>query len=102
MTQEYTPDPMTPEWSRDLALLSSASFGRGWTGLERRERFVEQAIQYATYDDLPPALKAIYDKASRQGLRNAPVAPGEETDDNEDTDDNEEQQQESGDDDKSD
>src|SRR5258707_9700751 len=102
MTQEYTPDPMTPEWSRDLALLSSASFGRGWTGLERRERFVEQAIQYATYDDLPPALKAIYDKASRQGLRNAPVVPGEETDDNEDTDDNEEQQQESGDDDKSD
>ncbi len=33
---------------------------------------------------------------NRQGLRNAPVVPGEETDDNE------EQQQESGDDDKSD
>src|SRR5260221_5215873 len=88
MTQKYTPDPMTPEWSRDLALLSSASFGRGSTGLERRERFVEQAIQYATYDDLPPELKAIYDEAYRQGFRNAPAVPGEETDDNE------EQQQE--------
>jgi len=69
MTQEYTPDAATPEWSRDLALLNCSSFGRGWASKERCQRFMEQALQYATYDDLPPELKAIYDQAVRRQSR---------------------------------
>ncbi len=67
MSQKFTPDPMTPEWSRDLAVVGSSPYFRGEAGWKRWDAFLEQAEQYATYDDLPPELKAIYDKARAAG-----------------------------------
>jgi hypothetical protein len=62
---------MTPEWSRALALLQGSSLFRGPDGMERRERFFEAAAQYATYDDMPSNLKAMYQRASRALRSNA-------------------------------
>ena|SRR5579859_6912239 len=57
-----TPDKATPAWSRDLAVLSRPSA----VSQERWRAFLESAVQYATYEDMPPELKAIYDTATRQ------------------------------------
>lgn len=72
MTQQHDgPDPMTPAWSRALALVQSSPYWwRDWdhpTDAEtaRRDTFIDQAMQYASYDDMPGDLKATYDAASR-------------------------------------
>ena len=52
----YVLDAATPAWSRDLAE----------TGPLLPSGFCEQAVRYATYDDLPPDMQAIYRKARRK------------------------------------
>jgi hypothetical protein len=62
------PDPMTPAWSRALAQVGSSSYWGDWSDWatkERRDMFLEQASQYATFDDLPGDLKAIFQAAER-------------------------------------
>lgn len=66
MQNSYTPDPMTPEWSQDLAEVRMSPFWLRWSDMERRDTFIEQASQYATYNDLPGHLKAIYQRAYRR------------------------------------
>ena len=51
-----TIDAATPAWSRDLAE-TAPLLPLG---------FCEEAVRYATYDDLPDNLKVIYRKARRQ------------------------------------
>jgi hypothetical protein len=55
---------MTPQWSGDLTTaIHSPLFTRDLEGARQRQRFVEQATQYATYDDLPPRLQEVYRRA---------------------------------------
>lgn len=71
MAQHYSPDPMTPAWSRALALVQSSPYWwRDWdhpgdAETQRRDTFIDQASQYATYEDMPGDLKATYDAAHR-------------------------------------
>lgn len=69
--QHDTSDPMTPAWSRALALVQSSPYWwRDWdhpddAETQRRDTFIDQASQYATYEDMPGDLKATYDAAYR-------------------------------------
>lgn len=68
-----TPNLVTPAWSRDLAEVQSSPYWGDWSdeaGRKRRDTFIEQALEYATYEDLPGDLKAIYQQAYLQ-LRSA-------------------------------
>lgn len=62
-------DRMTPEWSRRLAEVAQAPVWQSVEGIERKEKFIDAASHYASYDDLPPRLKATFDKALRQVRR---------------------------------
>jgi hypothetical protein len=57
---------MAPEWSHALALVCQSPLWRGLEGIDRKEAFVDEASSYASYDDLPPRLQAIYQAAARQ------------------------------------
>ena len=59
-------DKMTPEWSRQLALVADAPMWRSLSGMKRKIVFMEEAATYPDYDSLPPRLKSVYDRASRQ------------------------------------
>lgn len=67
--QRPTPDKATPAWSRDLATLTCPWGFDAPNASVRWRAFLEDAIQYATYEDMPPALQAIYRRADR--ARNA-------------------------------
>ena len=63
-----SPDPMTPEFSRDLAEVRMSPY---WLadeddGMARRNTFIEQASEYATYEEMPGDLKAIFQAAQAQ------------------------------------
>lgn len=62
----YVPDQMTPAWSHQLALACQSPMWQSLHGMEQRDVFVEAAAKVATYDDLPPRLKALYQEAMRQ------------------------------------
>lgn len=61
------PELMTPEFSRALALLQFSPY---WhiesDGGQRWRTFIDQVSEYATYDDLPGDLKAIFEAAQAQ------------------------------------
>lgn len=66
--QHGKPDAATPEWCHALTDLCRSPFWNRASarGLERWGLFVEAAMRYPTYDDLPDELKTIYQQAYRQ------------------------------------
>ena len=68
MAPQQNPDSITPEWSRALAEVASSPYWGDWDdaeGTEHRDTFIEQALGYPTYDDLPGDLKVTFDRAYR-------------------------------------
>jgi hypothetical protein len=64
-SRDAGPSPMTPEWSGQLAIAVHSPIWQSLAGMERRDAFIAAATQYATYDDLPADVKAIYQEALR-------------------------------------
>lgn len=59
-------DVMTPAWSHALTTIAQSPYwGTGLQGMDRFQAYVEAVSGYATYDDLPDRLKAIFDQAKR-------------------------------------
>lgn len=61
----YVSPPPSPQWSRALALICQSPIWDSFAGQTALQQFVAEAERYASYDELPPHLKAIYRKAER-------------------------------------
>lgn len=58
--------PISPEWSHALAVVAQSPIWNGQRGQKAKDAFMDEAERYASYDDLPPRLKAVYQKAARK------------------------------------
>lgn len=63
---------MTPEFSRQMALIAPAPIWQSLDGMKQWDVFIRQASRYPTYAALPPDLKESF-KAAQRSL-GAPIS----------------------------